>query len=84
MVPKNPHVTCSFIGKKKEKFAEMMKKCEFREDEIFTITPTHLAYIPSKLITMKCKVSASASGRTLYVDNDHPHVTLGFSQKTKT
>lgn len=43
------------------------------------MTPTHLAYIPSKLLALKCSISTSKD-RSLLCENKHAHVTLGFAQ----
>ena len=82
-MPNHLHITCCFIAKNKAKFLETIKTTDFREEEEFTVTPTHLAYVPSKLLTMKCSIGTSAAGRTLYIDNAHAHLTLGFAQGNK-
>lgn len=42
------------------------------------MSPTHLAYMPSKLLVLKCSVKGS-QGKDLVIENSHVHVTLGFA-----
>jgi len=77
-VPSKLHITCCFIGKKKEKFLEVLKSTDFREGEHYSVSPTHLAYLPSKLLVLKCTVEGS-QGKDLVIENSHAHVTLGFA-----
>lgn len=80
-VPNNLHITCSFIGKKPTRFQEVLKTSKFVEGEHYSVRPTHIAYVPSKLLTLKCEAHGweGWEQKELEVESTHAHVTLGFA-----
>ena len=80
-MPNNLHITCSFIGKKPARFQEALKASKFVEGERYSVQPTHIAYVPSKLLTLKCEAYGweGWEQKELVVENTHAHVTLAFA-----